>query len=260
MNLTRIPLIPILSLVLFQAFAADPNAPISVPTPPATIKVAAVGDSITAGVGTPNRSTDGYPAQLGQLLGNQWEVKNFGRSGSTLLNRGDRPYQKTPAFAAALALRPDVVLIMLGTNDTKPQNWDKKDEFVADYKDLISKFKALEKSPRIFICYPPFVVGDGAFGINEAGVIEQISMIEQIAKDENVGLIDIHASLKDRPELSGDKVHPNFKGATAMAKAFYRALTGKEYTGVDPTPATPPVPQPSPPPAPAPAASATPAM
>ena len=78
----------------------------------------------------------------------------FRRQRPTLLNHGDKPYQKENAFKAALAYKPDVVVIMLGTNDTKPQNWKFKDQFAADYKDLIEQFAKLPSKPRIFICRP----------------------------------------------------------------------------------------------------------
>lgn len=126
------------------AVAADANAPIRVEDYQKTIRVACVGDSITAGVGAEGKA---YPAQLGKMLGRKWEVRNFGISGCTLLNQGDNPYQKQGAFKAALADKPDVVIIMLGTNDTKPQNWKHKDQFAADYKGLIGQFAKLPSKP-----------------------------------------------------------------------------------------------------------------
>jgi lysophospholipase L1-like esterase len=207
------------------AVAADPNAPIRVEDYQNTIHVACVGDSITAGVGAdPGRD---YPAQLGKLLGSKWEVRNFGVSGSTLLNHGDKPYHKENAFKAALAYQPDVVLIMLGTNDTKPQNWKLKDQFAADYKDLIGQFAKLPSKPRIFICRPVPVPGAGNYGINEAGVKEEIPLIDKVAADTTSGEIDMHAALADHPETLPDRVHPNTAGAEAMAKAASKALTGK---------------------------------
>ena len=48
------------------------------------IRVACVGDSITFGSGIRDRQTNSYPAQLGRLLGEKWEARNFGVSGATL--------------------------------------------------------------------------------------------------------------------------------------------------------------------------------
>jgi acyl-CoA thioesterase-1 len=189
--------------------------------------VACVGDSITAGVGTKDTKTDSYPAQLGKLLGEKYEIGNFGVSGATLLNHGDRPYQKQGRFKNALEFKPDIVVIMLGTNDTKPQNWKLKDEFVADYKNLIDQFKELPTHPRIFVCLPPPVPGKGNYGINQAGIDEEIPMIKQIAQDEHAQVIDVYDALKDKPELLPDRVHPNTEGAGVLAATVNDALTAK---------------------------------
>ena len=205
---------------VLSSFAADPNAPLELTAYKEKIKVACVGDSITAGP---------YPGQLGKLLGEKFQVKNFGNSGSTLLKHGDKPYDKQKSYTDALAYKGDVVVIMLGTNDTKPQNWGKhKDEFVADYKSLIADFAKADNKPRIFIATPPFVPGKGNYGINEAGVLEQIPLIEALAKETGVGLIDQHAATKDKDELFPDKVHPNAAGAGVLAATVYKALMGKE--------------------------------
>ena len=215
----------LVGLLVANAVAADPNAPIDVADYDGVIRVACVGDSITAGVGAARGKS--YPAQLGQLLGDRWEVRNFGNSGSTLLNKGNKPYQKQKQFSGALAYNPQVVIIMLGTNDTKPNNWKLKDQFVADYLDLLGHFSKLEAKPRIFVCYAVPVPGKGNFGINEAGVQEQRPMIAKIAKQAEVGVIDMHAALADRPETLPDRVHPNTEGAGLMAKAAHAVLTGR---------------------------------
>jgi lysophospholipase L1-like esterase len=215
--------------------AADPNAPIRPQDYEGQIRVACVGDSITAGVGAAQGQS--YPAQLGALLGDRWEVRNFGVSGSTLLNRGDKPYQKEKAFQAALQSQPQVVIIKLGTNDTKPQNWKFKDQFAADYQDLVRQFAALPSKPRIFVCHPVPVPGKGNFGINEPALQEAIPMIDQVAQETKSGVIDMYGALRDQPDLLPDRVHPNTAGATRMAEAAYQVLTGKAAQNA--TPKTP---------------------
>jgi lysophospholipase L1-like esterase len=212
-------------LLSASATADDPNAPIRLEDHRGVVRVACVGDSITAGVGAGRGMS--YPDQLGKLLGKQWEVRNFGVSGSTLLKHGDLPYQRQGQFKAALASSPNVVIIMLGTNDTKPQNWKRKDEFVADYEDLVTQFAQLPTRPRIFICYPVPVPGSGNFGINEAGVRAEAPMIDTVAKEMQVGVIDMYGALKDHPNTLPDRVHPNDEGAALMAKAAFAKLTGK---------------------------------
>lgn len=192
------------------------------------IRVACVGDSITYGAGIEDRQNNHYPVQLGRLLGNRWEVRNFGVSGATLLRSGDLPYWKQAAFEQALAFDPDVVIIKLGTNDTKPQNWRYGDQFIPDYKDLIRTFAAVPAKPRIWICVP-VPVYENRWGISaevlNAGVIPRV---RRVAQDMGVGLIDLNAPLSDRPDLFPDKIHPNAAGAKVMAEVIHATLAGAE--------------------------------
>jgi acyl-CoA thioesterase-1 len=212
------------SIVFSSLALAQDNSPVQIADGAGPVKLACVGDSITFGMG----ARKPYPTQLQALLGKAWEVKNFGVSGTTLLKGGDNPYQKTTAFADAKAYLPQVVVIMLGTNDTKPRNWKLKDQYVPDYKDLIEKFKALPSNPRIFIALPVAVMGGGNYGIVESGIEQESAWIPDIARDENVGLIDLHGALMGHDGDFPDKVHPNDDGAHRMAVAVAKALTGTD--------------------------------
>jgi len=118
------------------------------------IRVACVGDSITFGLGIPEPNDNSYPAQLGELLGKGWDVRNFGQSGLTLLKKGGVPYGNYSQYKAALAFNPDIVIIKLGTNDTKPDNWKHKGDYITDYVDMIESFRKLPSRPKVFACYP----------------------------------------------------------------------------------------------------------
>lgn len=100
-------------------------------------RVACIGNSITYGYGLKNRSEECYPAVLGIMLGENYTVENFGISARTLLNKGDHPYMQEKLFTEARAFRPDIVIIKLGTNDTKPHNWKYGKEFRKDLSALI---------------------------------------------------------------------------------------------------------------------------
>ncbi|WP_205760926.1 GDSL-type esterase/lipase family protein [Luteolibacter luteus] len=211
-------------LTLATASAADPMAPIKPDTYKAPVKVACIGDSITEGVGAEQGRS--YPTQLQELLGDKWKVSNFGVSGRTLLKKGDHPYWIEAKYQNALKSEPDVVIIMLGTNDTKPQNWEHEKEFVADYTELVKSFQALPSKPRIYACRPVPVPGEGNFGINEKNLQEWIKRINKLAKDMDIGVIDMHKALERKDEMLPDRVHPNTEGASEMAKAAFEALTG----------------------------------
>lgn len=214
--------------VLFTHLVAQVSGPMA-PVDPAAysrpVRVACVGDSITEGAGIARGQA--YPDQLQKLLGGKWEVRNFGVSARTLLRKGDFPYWNEKAFKDALAFEPDVVIILLGANDTKPHNWKHRREFAGDYADLVKAFRDLAGKPRVYACRPCPVPGAGNFGINEKAVQEQIKIIDRLARTLDLGLIDMHAALADRPELLPDRVHPNAEGAAVMAETVRQVLTGK---------------------------------
>ncbi|HEX4083824.1 MAG TPA: GDSL-type esterase/lipase family protein [Chthoniobacteraceae bacterium] len=208
----------------------------------APVRVACVGDSITYGAGAPKNWA--YPDQLGRILGSGYDLRNFGVSGTTMLRHGDFPYDVRPEFKAALAFKPDILILMLGTNDTKSQNWGTHSaEFEGDYRWMVGQFQAVNPSMKIFLCRPPWVVGKGGYGIKEAGVESEIPIIDRIASSMNTSLIDMHVVLLNHPEYLPDNVHPNQAGAALMAKAAYKAVTGKDYVGQVPPPAAPSAPK-----------------
>ena len=219
-------------VVPFYAEAQDPTQ-VNVAKYQKAIKLACIGDSITEGFGAAYGMS--WPDQIAKMLGAKWKVKNFGVTGTTLLNSGNNPYQKQGAFKNAKEFNPDVVVIMLGTNDTKPQNWENKDKFETDYIDMIKQFAALPSKPSIFICYPPYIAENGNYGITEPKTKEEISMVKKVAKIMRVGVIDVHGALKGKDALIPDRVHPNTAGATEIAKAVYKVLIGKPVVGTDKT-------------------------
>ena len=114
--------------------------------------VACVGDSITWGDGIPDQSYNSYPAQLARILqevDNKWETQNFGVSGATLMRNGRKPYVVQLPFIRALASEPEVVVIMLGTNDCVAARSTIERHFIPDYLALIDAFAELPSHPKI---------------------------------------------------------------------------------------------------------------
>lgn len=190
------------------------------------IRVACVGDSITYGAGVENRETNNYPTVLGGLLGSSFEVRNFGRSGATLSRSGDLPYWTTDEFKAATAWIPDVVILKLGTNDTKPQNWKGREAFQRDLNALLDHFLALSKRPRthIWVCLPVPVYAT-QWGINSQTLEEGIiPVLMDTCQKRKVPIIDLNDALHGRPEMFPDKIHPNAAGARLMALTVFQAI------------------------------------
>lgn len=191
------------------------------------IRVACVGDSITAGAGVKDAKNK-YPARLGALLGTGYEVRNFGVSGATMLDAGDKPYKKQGAFQQALDFKPDIVVIKLGTNDSKPRNWANKDGFAADTRSLVEAFQKASSMCKVFLCYPAPVIGKGNFGIRDEIVKpEIIPLIDMVSAEMRLNVIDVYAALDGKPELIPDRVHPNDEGAGLIATAVHAAITKK---------------------------------
>lgn len=190
-------------------------------------KVACIGNSITYGAGIKDRISNSYPAQLASMLGKEWDVRNFGVSARTLLSKGDYPYIVEKAYKNALKWNPDIVIIKLGTNDSKPHNWKYKNEFEKNYKDLIKSFRELPSKPTIHLCKAVPVFGTN-FRITDKVVKNEVNpLIEKVAKSENLKIIDLYTALDGKKNLFPDGVHPNAKGAGIMAKVIYKNITGK---------------------------------
>lgn len=198
------------------------------------IKVACIGNSITYGYGLPDRATQSYPVQLQKMLGESYQVENFGKSGATLLNKGHRPYMQQDEYHRAIDFAGDIVVIHLGINDTDPRDWpDYRDFFVKDYIALIDSFRVANPEARIMIArltpiadrHPRFLSGTRDWH----GEIQLA--IENVARYAGVQLIDFHKPLYPYPFMLTDAVHPNPEGAFILAQTVYSAITG-DYGGL----------------------------
>lgn len=191
------------------------------------VKVASIGNSITYGSGIKDRIKNSYPAQLGRMLGKGYDVRNYGFSARTLLSKGDYPYTEEDMFFEAIKWNPDIVIIKLGTNDSKPQNWKYKDDFEADYYKMITAFDTLQSKPKIFLVkvVPVFKT---RWGISDKVVKNEVNpLIEKIAREKNLQLINLYTPFLDKGELFPDHIHPNAEGAGEIARIVYQKLTGK---------------------------------
>jgi lysophospholipase L1-like esterase len=199
------------------------------------LKVACIGDSITEGAGLSNPSLESYPAKLGRLLGTNYTVRNYGVSGRTLLKKGDFPYWNEAAYRQSRDWNPDLAIIQLGTNDSKPQNWRYSTNFVADYEALVASYTNLSSRPLIFLCVPCPVYRNGAFDIRpevvRTNIAPEVRMLGEVLGHP---VIDLHTALGGHPEWFPDTVHPNARGMTVMAAVIRTALVGGPRPGTLP--------------------------
>lgn len=198
------------------------------------IKVACVGNSITYGTGIEDREHFSYPVQLQKMLGEKYQVGNFGKPGATLLNHGHRPYMQQEEFKEAMAFKGDIAVIHLGINDTDPRNWPNyRDEFVKDYLSLMDSLRSANPKVRFILArmtpiadrHPRFISGTKLWH----GEIQEA--IQTVARVSGAELIDFHAPLYPYPYLLPDAIHPNPEGAGILAKTVYGGITG-DYGGL----------------------------
>ena len=191
---------------------------------PDAVRVACVGNSITDGHGIDMATAYGYPAELQKILGNDYWVKNFGVSGRTMLKSGDQPYMKEKAWADAQAFKPDVVVIKLGTNDSKPQNWQHKDEFRRDLEQMIEALRPA----RILLC-TPIPAFKSTWDISDSVIVNGIIPIQKkVAKKYGLQVIDLHTLFAGESEkMLTDGIHPDQKGARRLAEIVADAIKTK---------------------------------
>ncbi len=196
----------------------------------APTKIACVGDSITYGYTIHNREANSYPAQLQRMLDasapGQWEVKNFGVSAMTLMKGTSRPYMGRAEYRASVDYRADVVIIMLGTNDSNGMFRERiGQDFLKDYRELLASYRAgrEEGTPRIILMLPPkcYLTGEVRHDPSEPVIQSSVvPRIRSIAAEEKLELIDLYGALGTEwnATLMPDKLHPSAAGAALMVE------------------------------------------
>jgi lysophospholipase L1-like esterase len=181
------------------------------------IRVACVGDSIT------ERSW--YPVKLRLLLGDNYTVANFGVSGSTVSLDSKIPYMNQTEFQMAIQFQPDIVIIMLGTNDANPEITQNETNFEADYTQLVTSFERLEGEQLIWVVKSPPICTNNSNYNNTYLTNTVIPHIDDLANQMNLPTIDINSAFGNHSDYFADGVHPNIEGADLIASHVYDAIT-----------------------------------
>jgi lysophospholipase L1-like esterase len=185
------------------------------------IRVACVGDSITAG--------SGYPEDLQTMLGDNYWVGNFGVCGSTVRLDTDLPYMTQQAFQQAKNFHPSIVVIMLGTNDAKENASNGDAYFQADYKKLIDAYQTLQSNPSVWLVKPPPLF-ENNLNLTDTNLEQDIiPSIDQVANELALPTINVNLALTNHAEYFGDGVHPNSDAAFLIANEINQALTADNF-------------------------------
>ena len=194
-------------------------------SPPRGMIVLCAGDSITAG---------GYPHFLQRLLnadGVRARVHNYGRPG----NRSGEYMDFLRGHRDALAaLRPDLILLQLGTNDVRTDlDHTPTDVFVRNMKDILAVFKSFRdrrgRPSRIFLATIPPVPGKSTEYPFDAESVRRVSeeinpALRALGREENVPVVDNYVLFIGRPDLLPE-VHPSADGYKALARNWHAAIT-----------------------------------
>lgn len=202
-------------LILAFVFVTNSNA---------QTRVACIGNSITYGHGIEDRVHDTYPAQLQKLLGDRFDVQNFGVSGTTAQTSGDFAWKSTPEYQKAKDFQPQICVIKLGTNDSKPQNWKDAKRFAKEFESLVKEFQNLPTKPRIIIALPAKAYNH-SWDISDEVITGQIiPAIEKVCKKNKWQLIDLHSATSGISALFPDGIHPGVLGAGLIARNVAQAI------------------------------------
>lgn len=196
-------------------------------------QVYCIGDSITYGKGLEKeeRLTASYPAVLQQMLGAGYEVINYGASGKTLMDIPERSYLDTGYVEMVKIQSPDIVVVMLGTNDSRRELWNAA-EYERQYLVLVEELKEIYSRPDIYLMAPPEafpgIEGKIIYGIDNDVIRDEIrGIVEEVAKETGTEFIDLYGVTEGHPEYFTDGVHMNREGYGVLAHTVYESIHEK---------------------------------
>lgn len=182
------------------------------------IKVGCVGDSNTYGAEATDRSQYAWPVQIRSMLGNKYETRNFGVNGALMMNHLNDAWKNKTAYSDNKSYDPDIIVIALGTNDSKDGYWDAV-KFKNSYIDLINEFKNYSAKPEIYMAIP-IRAYSSSWSINDQTIREQvIPTMKEISKEKCLPLIDLYSVTNNIANLMAtDGIHPRDEGLRIMAR------------------------------------------
>lgn len=186
---------------------------------PDECRILCFGDSITEGIGACPMDSMSYPAQLQRMLGKGYRVLNMGVSGITLQKEGDYPYCKDLRYEQSFSCRPDVVILMIGTNDSKVQNRD-RERFHAELRAVTARFLALNSHLRVIIASCCAAFSDIDTINDEFLRVDLRSAQRDVAAGFGLRFADVYEYTKNHPEWFCDSIHPANAGYEQIARFF----------------------------------------
>jgi len=203
--------------------ALEGRAPLLASEPaPGEPVILCAGDSLTA------MSSSNYPRLLAQRVGADYRMARVLVAATPGFTSGE--FLRAARHARlAERVRPDAVLLLLGTNDVKRSpDWTGARAYRVHMEEIIAMFRRANPEARIVLATPPPITRASLLFTKASArrLAETIvPAVRELAQREKLALVDLYALFSNRPELLGpDGVHPNAAGHSAMAGFFLDAL------------------------------------
>ena len=197
-----------------------------------------IGDSITDG-GRARTGNDynhtmgqGYAFLISARLGEQFAGRRL-----TFLNRGNSGNRildlKARWQSDVLDLKPDVLSILIGVNDTFSGKGETLEQYEQTYDELLGRTIAARPGIRIILC-EPFLLPGGKYRDGYEGKLGELKrrqeVVARLAAKHHLPLVLLQKRFEDACRRAPadhwcwDGVHPHYAGHALLADAWIRTV------------------------------------
>lgn len=194
------------------------------------IKVACIGDSITDGAGKMNDGSQNdsnvhsYPVYLQKLLGFKYFVGNYGHGGQRMMSFAS----ESPNFRPSVNFKPDVVIMMFGTNDANKDKYTNdwgsdaaKTRYMNAAAHMVAEYKKANQNVQVFIMTPPSTLSNKTHRQN---CVLAAEYNREFAQANGLPLIDMWAASEGAQWVFNDGIHPQGEVYALLADVVYAGV------------------------------------
>jgi len=195
------------------------------------IRIACIGDSITAGAVCDNASVNAFPAQIERWLWKDVITYNLGHSGRSMRDDLEKSYMKTTEYQQALVLSSDIDIftIMLGTNDSNlDRNWTEADSdlYRSGCETLFRSLSQKNPDVQFLLINTPAVFGSrvGKHSTPKIRELQAELFGTMNEKGYKTSFFDMFTLTEDKRQYFSDDLHPDAAGHTFIGEALAKKL------------------------------------
>eukprot|EP00808_Paulinella_micropora_P028890 g80101.t1 len=210
-----------------------------------TLRVALVGDSLTYGNGSMSELNIARPHNRGSypllvrraistchLPGYPVDVRIFAHGGRTAMRREhltqragpEMSFWESPVFPQLLQFAPHIMVLMLGTNDSKENSDTLRKYYATDLEDMV---RTVNASLRTYVLLPPTSV---EFGERLQHLVRPtlLQLVAKLGQTElfthRIGLLDAFPVVTAKELQDNDGLHPIGQAMHHLGQCVYVAL------------------------------------